>query len=384
MPASLAPAPDAVRLVGGTLVDLETGNRSRGELAYRAGGLVRPDSIDVDSRVVELDPETLIVPGFVDLHVHVFDGIGEGVGADTTCLRRGTTTAVDAGSAGAATIGAFAALAASAQTRLFAWLNISTIGLIDTRVGELIAGPLLDGDQAVSAAAAYPDLVVGFKARLSTYAAGGGVRRVLSVLRAAANQARRPVMVHIGDTDEPLDFILEWLNAGDVVTHALTGRKHGILDEQLRIRPAVLEAQRRGVLFDVAPGRNHLSFRVLDAALAGGFVPDTLGTDMTEPLAGDAAYGQATIGTYLMAAGVDLVGVLDRLSRRAAHAIGLDADTRLEPGRSGDVTLLKVIDGRHVMTDVDGVARAADRRIQTIGVVRAGRYISFDHVETGG
>src|SRR5712692_10443599 len=42
----------------------------------------------------------LVTPGWVDLHTHVYWGVAPlGVEADPNCLRRGVTTAVDAGSA---------------------------------------------------------------------------------------------------------------------------------------------------------------------------------------------------------------------------------------------------------------------------------------------
>ena len=43
----------------------------------------------------------LVTPGLVDLHVHVYEACTPiGVNVDDTCLSRGVTTAVDAGSAG--------------------------------------------------------------------------------------------------------------------------------------------------------------------------------------------------------------------------------------------------------------------------------------------
>src|ERR1700757_895897 len=46
----------------------------------------------------------LVVPGLIDLHVHVFYGASHyGVEVDPHCLATGTTTVVDAGSAGALT-----------------------------------------------------------------------------------------------------------------------------------------------------------------------------------------------------------------------------------------------------------------------------------------
>src|SRR5207247_11350460 len=44
----------------------------------------------------------LVTPGWIDLHTHVYWGVAPlGVEADTHCVGRGVTTAVDAGSAGA-------------------------------------------------------------------------------------------------------------------------------------------------------------------------------------------------------------------------------------------------------------------------------------------
>ena len=44
------------------------------------------------------------MPGLVDLHVHVYPGVADlSVEADPTCLGRGVTTVVDAGSSGANT-----------------------------------------------------------------------------------------------------------------------------------------------------------------------------------------------------------------------------------------------------------------------------------------
>ena len=46
----------------------------------------------------------LVVAGLVDLHTHLYPGVGVlGVDPDPHCLHRGVTTAVDGGSAGALT-----------------------------------------------------------------------------------------------------------------------------------------------------------------------------------------------------------------------------------------------------------------------------------------
>jgi len=362
-------------LLGAEVLDAESGARRPVDLAYRRGSLVALgqglSSSDVRS-VVRVDG-SIAVPGFIDLHAHVFDGMGDSVSADEVCLARGSTTVVDAGTAGAASIVAFRGVVARSRTRVLAWLNLSTVGLIDPRVGELVPGPFLDLGAARQAARAFPGFVVGFKARVSVYAAGGGAVRVLEPLREVADETGLPVMVHVGDTDETLDLVLEHLRAGDVVTHALTGRKHGIVDGNGRVRHAVWEARERGVRFDAARGRNHLSFAVLAAAVEQGFLPDTLSTDMTIAMAADPAYGQATLANYLLALAVPLNEIVKRMTTLPAKVIR-DDRAGLEVGQPGDVTIFRIEKGKFRLTDVDGRLLMTDRRIQPLGVVRAGRY----------
>ena len=225
---------------------------------------------------------------------------------------------------------------------------------------------------AVAAARERPGFVIGFKARLSSYAAGGGVRRVLDALLEAADATGLPVMVHVGDTDERLADIVAALRPGDVVTHSLTGRKHGILVAD-RLDPAIAEAQARGVVFDAARGGNHLSFRVLETAAEAGFLPDTLSTDVNIRTTSLPGFGQVTIGTYLLSVGVALPDVVSRMTTRPAAVIGL-GDERIELGSSGDVTVLRLVDGPSEIVDVDGRTRTVGQRLEAWATVRAGRF----------
>ena len=79
------------------------------------------------------------MPGLIDLHVHVYDGVSHyGIDADTYLLRRGTTTGVDVGSAGAQTFPGLRRLVIEqARTRVYAYLHIAVEGMISPLVGEL-------------------------------------------------------------------------------------------------------------------------------------------------------------------------------------------------------------------------------------------------------
>ncbi|MEZ4618850.1 MAG: hypothetical protein R2867_25500 [Caldilineaceae bacterium] len=74
----------------------------------------------------------LVTPGMIDLHVHIFSSFSHyGVDVDPSCLARGVTTVLDAGSAGAQTYPAFKRYVIDvSDTRVFALLNISNIGMV--------------------------------------------------------------------------------------------------------------------------------------------------------------------------------------------------------------------------------------------------------------
>ena len=88
-------------LNGGTLVDPSTGLDAKRNLAVTGqtiSAILDPNDAVTARRVLDVSG-LLVVPGFIDLHVHVFSGVSHyGIDVDPTCLARGVTTALDAGS----------------------------------------------------------------------------------------------------------------------------------------------------------------------------------------------------------------------------------------------------------------------------------------------
>jgi len=369
------PAPDpGLCLKGGLIIDLVSGEQRQSDVLIDGNVIsaIGPNlAKGSERRIIDVDG-LYVLPGLVDLHAHVFDGVGDSVAADEACLNRGTVTVVDAGSSGAATIDAFRRVAQASRTEVLAWLNLATIGLADTSVGELIMGPYLNPSAARKQARRHVGFVVGIKARLSTYAAGGDAVRVLRILRKLANELSLPVMVHVGDTNEPLEELIPYLRAGDVVTHAMTGRKHGVLNSQGNLRPGLAEAQRQGLIFDGARGRNHLAFPVLSRCIEQGFLPDTLSTDMTAATARDPGYSLPMMGSYLLAYGVPLHHTFARMTVTPASVIGRHLASSLAPGQVADLTVMSVIERSVMLEDVDGRRIKAPRSLASVGTIRAG------------
>lgn len=375
---------DQLLLTNATMVSPDGATRTGITLGV-AGGVIDylgPHPSGTESRVIG-DRETvdlvgdMLVPGLIDIHAHVFDGVGDSISADEMCLGRGTTTAVDAGSAGARTFRAFRRVIAESRTRILSWLHLSSIGLADASVGELIALQWANVEAAVDTIRQHRDVIVGLKARLSSYAIGGRARPVLRLLTEAADAAGVPVMVHIGDTEEDLAEILPLLRPGDVVTHILTGRKNGMLRGDGTLNPAVVEARARGVLFDGARGGNHAAFPVMEAAVREGFLPDTIATDITVTTARNPSFDLMFVASELLSFGVDLGRLLAMVTSRPAELIGRPELGVLAPGGRAEATVLRLEEGDFVLTDVDGRPRRTSRRLRVAGVLHGGRYRSL-------
>ncbi|MDH4268167.1 MAG: amidohydrolase/deacetylase family metallohydrolase, partial [Deltaproteobacteria bacterium] len=94
---------------------------------------VRPDLNPLEARQVVDVSGFIVAPGLIDFHAHAFLEARElGLETDPTCLSTGVTTLVDGGSSGAATFEGFKEfLIDRAETRILAFLHISSIGLAD-------------------------------------------------------------------------------------------------------------------------------------------------------------------------------------------------------------------------------------------------------------
>jgi dihydroorotase len=175
-------------------------------------------------------------------------------------------------------------------------------------------------------------------------------------------------MVHIGEAPSGIETVLNALGSGDVLTHCFSGwRDNGLLGEDGRIRPSVLEAQRRGVIFDVGHGMGSFDAEVARALLDQGFAPDTISSDIH-------AYSTARLPEVMskfLALGLTLDEVIARATLGPARALGLQGGT-LREGEPGDVTVLQLVDGPVEWEDTWGHTFAGTRRLQVVLTIQGG------------
>lgn len=372
------PAPDLL-IAGGHVVDPASGLSALRDVAI-VGNRISRVATGIPTagarRVIDARGR-IVTPGLVDLHVHVYDAVVPiSIAVDTACLARGTTTAVDGGSAGANTFAGFRKhVIARARTRVFALLNISKIGLADSN--EYSDLRFVDPELAVKTIEQHRDVILGVKVRLTPDIVGGQDLEVLRRARQAADAVGLPLMAHIGGGASPLERTLELFRPGDVVTHALHGRTGQILDAAGRLLPAVVDAQRRGVVMDIGHGSGNLSFAVAERAAAAGWFPDTISSDIhSGNVNGPVVDLPTTLSKFLM-----LGMPLDAVIRAATSAPAVALKIPGRPGTLGegavaDVTILEMQEGEFTLTDSLRQTRTSPRRLAHVATVRDGELVT--------
>src|SRR5262249_41887319 len=159
-------------------------------------------------------------------------------------------TVVDCGSAGSVNFpGLRRYVVERSRTRVLAFVHIAQHGIQRTPATELRDLSYADPEGAVEQLRRNADIVVGTKVRMTAAIVGDNGRAALQMAIRAAEMADTRLMVHIGESAVPVEEIIDSLRPGDIVTHCFRGQEQGIVDEGMKLRPAVWRARERGVLF---------------------------------------------------------------------------------------------------------------------------------------
>jgi dihydroorotase len=306
----------------------------------------------------------LVLPGLIDLHAHV----------DDIARSTGVTTWVDGGSTGAGNFeGMREWVLSRSRVRMFAFLNISAIGLTYLKVGELNHLPYADVDAAIGAARDHADLILGIKVRNQLEVVGeAGLEPLKRAVRAADAIGGR-VMLHCTNPPRPLAELLALMRPGDIVSHFLHGRGHGILDDKGKVGKDIRAARERGIVFDVAHGRMHVNFPVVRAAFAEGFYPDTISSDLTSGGAAGCVKDLPTTMGKFLSLGMPLPDVVRAVTANPAKAIGKDGRLgTLKPGAVADVAVFELEEGAFDYEDAHGQHITGRHRFVPTLTLRAG------------
>ena len=365
----------------GEVLDPAAGLRGQLDVAIAGGKIaaVAPSLPAQEARRTISARGLIVTPGLIDIHAHIFVNAHDmGGHTDHFCQASGVTTLCDAGSTGSATFaGLRQVIDRSVRTRTRAFVNLSAIGIVGTsRGGELSHFPYADPEGCARTIAENPDLAIGVKLRYGPGLVWEYTTEPVKMARRTAAIAGVPLMIHITDSPIPLPEILAEMVPGDIITHCYHGRANGIMGQEKQfVMKEVVEAQRYGIIFDCAHGRNHFSFPMIEKALDQGFLPDTISTDLTFTSATRGpVWDLTTTMSKLLHFGMSLDDLVARATSAPAQIMGYEGTVgTLRPGANADIALLELRDGNFELKDSDGNTVTAKRRLIARMTLKDGR-----------
>jgi len=316
-------------LKGGRVIDPSQNLDGPSDVAF-AGGKVAAVGRDLkpgpgtDVRDVS---GLIVTPGLIDLHTHVYwGGTSLGIDAEEFCRNSGVTTSIDTGSAGPGNFLGFRKhVIERSEVRILAYLHVSFAGIYafsnTIMYGESQSMQLMAPRDAVEVYEKNRDVLVGIKVRVGLHASGDQGTAPLNVALQVADEVGVPLMCHIDHPPPSYEAVLDMLRPGDVLTHAFRPFPNAPCTAQGKVKPAVLEARKRGVLFDIGHGKGSFAFKTARAMLANGFYPDTISSDIHTLCIDGPVFDQVTTMSKFLCMGMPLADVIKQSTVNAAHAL---------------------------------------------------------------
>ena len=367
---------------GGRVVDPAAGVDVIRDVAFEDGRVVAlDDEIPADRARQVVDARGAIVtPGLIDLHSHVYwGGTSLGVDADRLAASSGTTTYVDAGSAGAGNFLGFRShVIERSKVRILAYLNISFAGIFGfsnrVMVGECGDLRLCDTVEAVAAAREHSDLIVGVKVRSGRIAGGNRGIAPVDLAIEAADRLQLPVMAHIDEPPPGRLEVLGRLRRGDILTHCFRPFPNAPVNGAGQIRADVIEARERGIVFDIGHGMGSFDFEVARRMLAEGFAPDVISSDVHLFSVEGPAFDLLVCMSKLLTLGLPFGDVIRAATQRPAQAIARSDLGTLAVGSPADAALLELRSGEFHYRDSSGQTLVGKERLVSRGIVAKGKW----------
>jgi len=336
----------------GRVIDPATGTNEVKDVVISGYRIVDPKGEEVTCPHVIDATDCLVVPGLIDFHCHLFsEGSNICIHPDLM-IPQGTVAAVDAGSAGTATFEAFYQnTIARSLVKIKTYLTLFAGGQLDPKAPENFNHTLYNLSKAERLVDKYRDNILGFKIRLSKgVVPDDKAEEYLKGLIDQAEEVSAKTGTNLGicihTTNPPIDAgrIAEILRPGDIYTHCYQGAGSTIVLEDGTIDPRVLEARRRGVIFDSANGKGNFGIKTCQKALAAGFYPDVISSDLTNDKFNMPPYAKnlLLVMSKYLSLGLPLTEVIRATTQKPAELMGLAGEIgTLKPGARACVTVLK-------------------------------------------
>ena len=382
-----APASFDVLVKGGHVIDPKNGIDAVMDIAIKAGKIFKVGKNLPASEAKQVVDATglKVVPGIIDMHAHVFAGtqpdhyLSDGLSAlmpDGYTFRVGVTTVVDCGGAGWKNFATFKKNVIDiSQTRVLSFLNIVGEGMRGGNYEQDIAD--MNPKLAANTAKQYKDYVVGFKLAHFNGADWTPTTRAVE----AGKLAELPVIIDFGGSQPNLsiqELFFKHLRPGDIYTHtyaALNGAREEIVDANNTLKPFVLEAQKRGIIFDVGYGGASFNYTQAIPALKAGLFPNTISTDLHTGSMNSSMKDQLSVMCKFMNLGMPLFEVIKASTWKPAQVINRTNLGHLTEGAEADIAILNIRKGNFGFYDKTGYKVNGTEKFECELTIKGGKVV---------
>jgi dihydroorotase len=382
-----APASFDVLVKGGHVIDPKNGIDAVMDIAIKAGKIYKVGkNLPTNEAKQVVDATGLkVVPGIIDMHAHVFAGtqpdhyLSDGLSAlmpDGYTFRVGVTTVVDCGGAGWRNFATFKKNVIDiSQTRVLSFLNIVGEGMRGGNYEQDIAD--MNPKLAANTAKQYKDYIVGFKLAHFNGADWTPTTRAVE----AGKLAELPVIIDFGGSQPNLsiqELFFKHLRPGDIYTHtyaALNGAREEIVDANNTLKPFVLEAQKRGIIFDVGYGGASFNYTQAIPALKAGLFPNTISTDLHTGSMNSSMKDQLSVMSKFMNLGMPLFEVIKASTWKPAQVINRTNLGHLTEGAEADIAILNIRKGNFGFYDKTGYKVNGTEKFECELTIKAGKVV---------
>lgn len=371
-----------ILLKGGHVIDPKNNIDAKMDVAITGGKISRVAAgipASSSKRVVDVSG-LYITPGLIDIHTHVFVGSNVGkfangpssVKPDDFAPRAGVTTVVDAGTSGWRNFDTFKSQVMDiSRTRVLAFINTFGTGMIGGKAEQDTTD--MDLQKVTGLIKNNPDRIVGIK--IGHY--NGGYWAPFDRALEMGRVSDRPVFVECHIMDLSLEDQLARMRPGDIITHAFekVNERMPVVDEDGNVRPFVIEARKRGILFDVGHGGAGFWFSQGIPALKKGFGPDSFGTDMHHNSVNAGMKDMLNLMSKYLNMGMDFKEVIKHATWAPANAIKRPDLGNLSEGAEADIAVLRIREGNFGFVDAGGFRLDGDQKLEAELTIRAGRIV---------
>lgn len=385
-----AAKPYNIVIKGGHIIDPKNNMNTHMDIAIKDGKIALiAKNIDATQGAQVVNAKGMYVtPGLIDIHVHFFwghDGSAymnapSSLPADGFTFPAGVTTVADAGSPGWKSFELYKKQTIDkSQTRVLAFLNIAGQGMAGGQYENNIDE--MDAQKAAEMAKKYPNDIVGIKLAHFNGRTWVPTDRAIE----AGRLANIPIMVDFGGASPflPLDSLFNVkFRPGDIYTHAFGGNgstspngRESIVDVTTnQVKPFVIAAQKRGVIFDVGFGGSSFLFNQGTPAIKSGFYPNSISTDLHTGSMNNAMKNMPNIMSLFMAMGMDLQSVIKASTWNPAQEINRPELGNLSVGTEADIAIFTLRKGKFGYYARDGKI-SGKQRLETEMTIRNGRIV---------